>query len=581
MSFEKGLEFYRIGKYRDSIDVLDQSKLDDKMLLSKCYRELSQTHKAAELAESCLTEAKNLNDPLTIFKAKTTFGGSIGFYGNSDWLRSMEILKEAKADYDQFSVAEKEQITDWYTDLIFEIGALEACHAGNTNQSTETLNKAAELYNEVGDYRGLAHINNFICFNLFRTDDPSKAINFLEKSIEISETHNIQNTLAFSHIMKGLMSLFSGKIEDAMDYFSRCLNISNEIDNNFVTGHCYLFLGLANLFQGNMNESVEMYEKSLEIGRIIGDRHIEAGALSLMSEVYRKSGELGKCRELLTNSFEIYDIIKDVHCTLDLNLRAGRVYSLSGNLEKAFAHYQISYNRREWDTEKNLPKNTWYFVDAAFQLIIGSIELGKMELAAEVLGVIKKFSNSSPNPRNQLQTRIAEAILLKNSPRIKNKVLAQNSLEMIIDEEIIDDDLTILAILNYCEMLISELQAYGEKEVLEELVIRVDQLYSHAENLKLIPLKIEIDLLKSNLFLVQGKVPVALELLDNALVIVKKKNLNQLITKIETQQKFIESQIEQWDDTIKSEASIVDRINQTNLKTYIANVLKLRAAEVS
>jgi hypothetical protein len=130
-------------------------------------------------------------------------------------------------------------------------------------------------------------------------------------------------------------------------------------------------------------------------------------------------------------------------------------------------------------------------------------------------------------------------------------------------------------------MLISELQAYGEKEVLEELVIRVDQLYSHAENLKLIPLKIEIDLLKSNLFLVQGKVPVALELLDNALVIVKKKNLNQLITKIETQQKFIESQIEQWDDTIKSEASIVDRINQTNLKTYIANVLKIRAAEVS
>ncbi|MHA2295676.1 MAG: hypothetical protein ACXADA_06630 [Candidatus Hodarchaeales archaeon] len=109
--------------------------------------------------------------------------------------------------------------------------------------------------------------------------------------------------------------------------------------------------------------------------------------------------------------------------------------------------------------------------------------------------------------------RLSKAIILKTSPRMRDKGKAQDIYQQVTEEEIIDFEITYDAMLNLCELLLFESKTLGEKVVLQEAKILVQQLDEQARQQQSFSSVVEILLLQAKLSLVEGDLTTSVEFL--------------------------------------------------------------------
>ena len=78
--------------------------------------------------------------------------------------------------------------------------------------------------------------------------------------------------------------------------------------------------------------------------------------------------------------------------------------------------------------------------------------------------------------------RIDYAILLKTNPRALSRGKSEELLKQIVEEDIINYEMTLLALLNLCDLLITDLRNTGILEIIDELNIYIRKLINIAEN---------------------------------------------------------------------------------------------------
>jgi len=160
-------------------------------------------------------------------------------------------------------------------------------------------------------------------------------------------------------------------------------------------------------------------------------------------------------------------------------------------------------------------------------------------------------------------------MILKTSKRRKNLAKAEEIMEKIVeegDEEIIDHDLTVEAILNLSELLLEELRSTGDEEILEGLENKVDKLLKIAKEQQSYSLLTETYLLKAQLALVRLDLKEARSLLTQAQVIAEEKGLERLARKISSEHDQLLHQLDQWEELIAKDASITERVKVANLE---------------
>ncbi|MHA1983641.1 MAG: hypothetical protein ACW967_04735 [Candidatus Hodarchaeales archaeon] len=85
--------------------------------------------------------------------------------------------------------------------------------------------------------------------------------------------------------------------------------------------------------------------------------------------------------------------------------------------------------------------------------------------------------NIEENKQIKLRRDLANALILKKQSRVMFKVDAQRILAKIVNDKVIDHEMTIIAMLNLCDLLLDEWQTYNQEEVLKELMELLDKLY--------------------------------------------------------------------------------------------------------
>ncbi len=176
-------------------------------------------------------------------------------------------------------------------------------------------------------------------------------------------------------------------------------------------------------------------------------------------------------------------------------------------------------------------------------------------------------------------SRITEALVLKTSPRLKDKVRAQEMLQQLVEEEPINFDITYSVILNLCELLLFELRASGETDVFQETKSLVQRLATQAQNQHLFPYVVNTLILQAKLAMVEGDLITAAQFLDQAQLTAKEKSLIRLSKKVSTEIIQLESQYDNWQRLIQSNAPIQARLEQAQLKDYLKNALRLARLE--
>ncbi|OLS27314.1 MAG: hypothetical protein HeimC2_11510 [Candidatus Heimdallarchaeota archaeon LC_2] len=208
---------------------------------------------------------------------------------------------------------------------------------------------------------------------------------------------------------------------------------------------------------------------------------------------------------------------------------------------------------------------------ANHMLTVYHVDLGNRQLAKKHLDECSRLLSTMVFNKilGEKHQNYLMAYYLKSSSRAKHKVQAQELLEPIVYEDVIDINLTIMATTALLEILLDELRNYGEEEVLNEILSLVDRLEESVKQQKSITVKLSTIIFRSKLALVEGDVNHAMDLLKKAEEIATSSKVIYFLERINTERKSLENDIVKWQELINSGASIKERLEKTNYREYL------------
>ncbi|MFX0062853.1 MAG: tetratricopeptide repeat protein [Candidatus Hermodarchaeota archaeon] len=389
------------------------------------------------------------------------------------------------------------------------------------------------------------------------------ALEFYHRSLTLYETMGEQYYIATSLNNIGAIYHSKGELDTALHYYHRSLTIREIIGNPQHIASSLNNIGWIYRAKGDVNRALEYLQRSLSLYKVIDNPQHIATSLHNIGAIYYVKGELDTALDYYHRSLTIREVIgnpQDIATTLN---NIGLVYYSKDELDKALDYLQRSLTLYETGGNDILTSET------ILQLILLSLDQKKQVQVQAYLTQLQQFQIRTPNKIIHLLSRLAEALVLKRSKRLKEKIQAQNLLEQIVSEEVIDFEYTALAMIHLSDLLIGEVKLHGEPEVWEEAKALIEQLLVKAQNQHSISLICEVLLLQAKFAAIDGKLPQTLKFYEQARLTAAEKNFKLLLQKVETEQKLFETEIEKWRKLIEGSASLQERLKHARMEEYI------------
>jgi hypothetical protein len=187
----------------------------------------------------------------------------------------------------------------------------------------------------------------------------------------------------------------------------------------------------------------------------------------------------------------------------------------------------------------------------------------------------KPIDSRVENKLSHLKNQLNMAIILKNKPRARDKFEAQKIFQDIIEEEIINHELTIFAMFNMCDLLLDELTMYNGEEVLNDAQELSKRVYTIAKEKNSQTLIIEALLLQQRFELLNGNLKVALGFLEQAETLAYENNLESLVNKVSSEREMLDYELSRWRTLSKDNIGLLEKIDRLKFKEYINDALEL------
>ncbi|MHA1947537.1 MAG: tetratricopeptide repeat protein [Candidatus Hodarchaeales archaeon] len=248
----------------------------------------------------------------------------------------------------------------------------------------------------------------------------------------------------------------------------------------------------------------------------------------------------------------------------------GEINYWKGNYYEALRYYHEALSNYEAiDGRNSIP-----FVVTLFMIITVLIDIKSLEEATSYFDQIVHIEKDSNNLIITHYCQLAEGIILKQSPCIKEKVKAQELFKELLTNKSLFFDLKVIATLNYCEILIEELKLYGAPEVLKQVKSLITELYETATSKQSPQLMVQSLLLKTKLLLVEGNLQDTEKVLLQAREKAAEIGLTQLENKINHEIDTFHEELSKWTVLVK-QASLIDRLEEVQIKKYIRDAQKI------
>ncbi|MFX0182586.1 MAG: tetratricopeptide repeat protein [Candidatus Hodarchaeota archaeon] len=447
----------------------------------------------------------------------------------------------------------------------------------NYDLALSHFEKSLAIYQELENKRWLGGLCNNIAIIYRNNENYDLSLNYLERSLAIWQEFEDKDAIALVYLNIGVCYQGKGDLDQALDYFERSNQLYEEVGNKFQIIFSLLLIGDIHYWKGDLNLAHNHYNKCLIQGKETKSKINIAWALLRLALISTRQGELEEALKTINRSLNIFTEVDD---------EWGIIYSHSelGIISKLQGEYELSIKYLE--EALDLTKQAVIGRDPAFQcsyflfhLILIAQELDSFDQAKEYLKQLHELQQKSESKHVNLRTRFAEAVVLKMSKRGVKKLQAQQKFQAIINEDILDFNITILAMLNLCELLILEMKiSETAEDLLQEVNTLSDNFYEIAQNQKSSLLTVMAILLKTKLALVRGEVEQANFLLSDAKRIASEKKLVNLLSRIKNEQETVQAELDWWDDLIRRKASIQERIEHARITDYLMEAKKIQEA---
>jgi len=213
-------------------------------------------------------------------------------------------------------------------------------------------------------------------------------------------------------------------------------------------------------------------------------------------------------------------------------------------------------------------------------LISVTIDKNLLDRAQQYLQRLKLINEQEDNKVIRQQYRVAEALVLKTSPRARYRGKAEELLEQVVEEEVVEHRVTVMALLNLCDLLITELHMSGEQEMLGEVHALVTRLREIATQQHSHWVLAETYVLQAKLALVELDLPKARQLLEQAQQLAEERGLRRLAIQISSEHDALLEQLNQWETFIDRNVSLAERTELAHLENQVVRMIRKRVEKL-
>jgi len=397
----------------------------------------------------------------------------------------------------------------------------------NKSMVIDIIHNFATVYATIGDYK--------------------KAREYWEQKMEIEgETPRNIGSIGDTYWREG-------ELEKGLELMETSLEKIRATTENADEDPIFLF-NIANLNsrKGNHNLALEKYQKTISaIGSapryaLIGYSHIG------ISNVYYHRGELNTAMIHGEKALKIFERFEGKYGMGWAYFVLSKIYYEMANVEKTLYHLQASLDLRMIIGNK---------LDISLtirDLITYMLENESLDEIDDYFNQLKKIATTNDNKIVKQNYLLTEALILKSKGRPKYWTQAIDILEEIVTDSIADYNTMLVALINLCELLLSEFSISGNDEVLSDLVTHTSRLLDIAQRQNSYTLRVEAYHIRIITLWLQAQhskadinIQNARRLLHEARDLADSHGLIKLSSKINSQNEKMLDQLENWDNFIR------------------------------
>ncbi|MFX0000412.1 MAG: tetratricopeptide repeat protein [Candidatus Hodarchaeota archaeon] len=366
-------------------------------------------------------------------------------------------------------------------------------------------------------------------FIFFYKGDGDKALKQLEKSLKLrEELGNKKEIIETLSYIGNVITFYKGNLELSLEFAERCKTLIEEVNTKSV--RFPLALNLINLgniqFQkGAFDHALNYYSDSIPILEELNDNEFLAAALSNISNIYFEQGEFERSLEIFKKTYTIQEKVG----------------------------------------------NPWYIGINFLNLINNLVILGDISQAKSYLEKFEKFNSQIVNDFADKCYRFCSALILKTSTRTHNRAKSEELLKNFIEEDIV---FKTDALIQICDLYLTELRITNDLEILDDIQPYIDQLLDIAEKKQSYNILCETYLLQARIALLVFDIKKTRRLLIQAHQIAKRHNLRRLAQIILSEHEELIKQLDTWKRLKKMKAPISERIELSQLNNQIKRIVQ-------
>ena len=397
----------------------------------------------------------------------------------------------------------------------------------------------------------------------------SKGLELLQKSVEYNNDRNLEYNYIWSTFILAMYHFNRGEYKIAEKRCLESLELSKGKETKLMIAWIQNTLGASYYQQGKLTDALSNLIASYQGFKSANNRWSYIPA-SFLGQIFRLQG---KYEQALPYLKEALEGVKSMgfQAITGYRLNAlGEVYRTLNQIDEARSYFEQALEIN------NLVGNQTYTSHTLFNLFLLHLETNQTEEAYQQVERLKRIADEEKNPTINDRTILADALYQMRSTKLLDKAQAQQKLREFIQQQDIAVDLLIMAYLNLFELHLIEWKVSEDEAALDEINTLLNQMDEIAENQSILPLEVELHLLRALLTLVQGNLSLADSQVSEAIHISQTHEFTNLLVKSQELQTKIQSQVKEWQDLLEENVSIKQLLEKTEMEEYLKTAMRIK-----
>lgn len=368
---------------------------------------------------------------------------------------------------------------------------------------------------------------------------------------------------------RGCVTARDGHYEDSLDNFYKSLEWAQKINSNNLIIQALNNYGYSNLLLMRLDEAKKNLELSLQELQKSGFQEFLYYPISNLGIYYFLQGDLKSSEKYHLEALKLAS-------TNENEFQIASQYRDLGLLYKKKADYEsaLEYLQKALQLHVQIANNIWT-ANTLVYLIELSLVLGHQTLADAYYAHLTSLGLDTTNEMVIGLREFGKALVHKDQPKIKSKVVAENLFKDLSSNKSLDRETRIRAMLYYSELLLTEFQMIGSPEILVEINQIIHELMLFSQNSHSKSMQAEALCIQAQISLLTNEFEQGITHFMEAREIAVKNELKYLQSQIEERLDKFQEHIHKFQDQLNSD-DVRKEFIQDYLTTYLLEVLQIR-----